>query len=223
MVGYQEVAVPAGSSMKTATFKAISGNYKISDIQVAGALGGGSDNAYKLNDDGSWGQGYFYLTMDGTGYVEDGWYKDVFGDEPVTDEDVLTVGQAFIVSAASDITMTYAGQVIAGKPTVSVPSGASIIGNPTPAQVKISAIEVTGADGGGSDNAYKINADGSWGQGYFYLTMNGTGYVEDGWYKDVFGDEPVTDEDILDAGDSMIFASSSGMTLLFPAVLPEAN
>ena len=48
IVGYQEIAVPQGSSMRTATFKAISGNYKISDIQVNGAAGGGMDYAQKI-------------------------------------------------------------------------------------------------------------------------------------------------------------------------------
>ena len=48
IVGYQEIAVPQGSSMRTATFKALSGNYKISAIQVKGALGGGTDYASKM-------------------------------------------------------------------------------------------------------------------------------------------------------------------------------
>lgn len=215
--------MPQGSSMRTATFKALSGNYKISDIQVKGALGGGTDGAQKINADGTWGDLYYYLTMDGTGYVEDGWYKDDFGGEPVSDEDVLSVGEALIITAASDFTITCAGQVIAGVPTVSVPQGSSIIGNPTPVEVKLSAITVTGALGGGTDGAQKINADGTWGDLYYYLTMDGTGYVEDGWYKDDFGGEAVTDADTLAAGESMIFSAASDFTLNFPAVLPSAE
>lgn len=215
--------MPQGSSMRTATFKALSGNYKISDIKVAGALGFGTDYAYKINADGSWGQGYFYLTMDGTGYLEDGWYKDEFGDVAVTDEDTLTFGEAFIVTASADLDMTYAGQVVAGQPAVSVPQGSSIVGNPTPVEVKLSEISVAGALGFGTDYAYKINADGSWGQGYFYLTMDGTGYLEDGWYKDEFGDNPVDATDVLAPGESMIFTASSDLTLTFPTVLPVAE
>ena len=215
--------MPQGSSMRTATFKALSGNYKISDIKISGALGGGTDYAQKINVDGSWGQVYYYLTMDGTGYVEDGWYKDDFGGEAVTDDDVLATGEAFIVTAASDFTVTYAGQVISGAPTVSVPQGSSIIGNPTPVAAKLSQLTVSGALGGGTDYAQKINADGSWGQVYYYLTMDGTGYVEDGWYKDDFGGEAVTAEDTLDASESMIFTAASDFTLTFPVVLPVSE
>jgi len=107
VVGYQQVDVPTGSSMRTATFKAISGDYKISDIKVNGALGGGTDYAQKINADGSWGDMYFYLTMDGTGYVEDGWYKDDFGGEAVTDADTLEAGESMIFTAAADLTLSF--------------------------------------------------------------------------------------------------------------------
>ena len=103
-------------------------------------LGGGTDGAQKINADGTWGDLYYYLTLDGTGYVADGWYKDDFGGEAVTDADVLAVGEALIITAASDFTITCAGQVIEGVPTVSVPQGSSIVGNPTPVEVKISDI-----------------------------------------------------------------------------------
>ena len=218
-VGYQEVAVPAGSSMRTATFKAMSGDYKIADIKVNGAVGGGTDMAQKINTDGSWGDMYYYLTMEGTGYVEDGWYKDDYGGEAVTDADVLTVGESIIITAASDFTLTYSGSVISGTPLVNVPQGSSIIGNPTPVSVKLSDITVLGAIGGGTDMAQKINSDGSWGDMYYYLTMEGTGYVEDGWYKDDYGGEMVSDTDILEAGDAMIFTAASDFTLSFPQVL----
>ena len=223
IVGYQEVSVPAGSSMRTATFKAISGNYKISDIKVNGAAGGGADTAQKINADGSWGALYYYLTMDGTGYVEDGWYKDDYGGDAVTDADVLGFGEAFQITASSNFTVTYAGQVVAGNPTVSVPMGSSMAGNPTPVEVKMSEITVTGASGGGADTAQKINANGSWGALYYYLTMDGTGYVEDGWYKDDYGGDAVTDADVLAPGESLQFTASGNLTLTFPAVLPAAE
>ena len=76
VVGYQEVAVPAGTSMRTSTFKAISGNYKISDIGVEGAAGAGMDYGSLINVDGTWGQTYYYLTED-EAFVETGWYKDI--------------------------------------------------------------------------------------------------------------------------------------------------
>ena len=219
IVGYQEVAAPSGSSMRTATFKAISGNYKISDIKITGIVGGGGDLFQKLNADGTWGDAYYYLTMDGTGYVADGWYKDDYGGTPVTDEDVISIGESFIITAASDFTFTFSGEVIGGNPTVNVPAGSSIMGNPTPVDTPIAQITVNGAVGGGGDMAQKLNADGTWGDAYYYLTMDGTGYVDDGWYKDDYGGEAVGSEDVLAAGESMIFTAVSNMTLTFPKVL----
>ena len=217
VVGYQELNVPQGNCMKTSTFKAINGNYKVSDIKVSGALGGGSDTAQLMNADGSWGTMYTYLTEAEMG-VPDGWYKDMFGDEAVTDEDMITVGQAFIVTFETDATFTVSGEVKSGTTPVDAPAGYSIIGNPTPVEVKISAITVSGALGGGSDTAQKMNSDGTWGDMYTYLTEAEMG-VPDGWYKDMFGDEPVTDADTLAPGESMIFNAESTMTLTFPACL----
>ena len=94
--------------MKTPTFEANNGDYKIADIKVSDDIqGGGSDYVQKINADGSWGDQYFYLTMNGTGYVEDGWYKDDFGGTPVSDEDILSPGESMIYTSASDFTITF--------------------------------------------------------------------------------------------------------------------
>lgn len=217
MVGYQDVSVPNGSSMRTSTFKAINGSYKISDIKVTGAVGAGSDTIQKINADGSWGDLYYYFTLDGSGWLEDGWYLSD-GATPVSDTDVIGVGEAFIVTAGSDFSFTFSGEVIPGQPTVEVDVGYSIIGNPTPVPVKLSDIAVSGIVGAGGDTAQKINADGSWGELYYYFTMEGSGWLEDGWYLSD-GATPVSDTDKLEAGESMIFNTQSGATLKFPKVL----
>ena len=216
VVGYQNVDVPTGYSMRTVTFKAIAGDYKISDIVVEGAAGAGGENGQLVNADGTWGNAYYYLTEE-EAFVTTGWYKDAIGAEPVTDEDVLTVGQAFFFASDSDCTLTYAGQVIA-QPTVDVPAGYSMIGNPSPVAVKLSEITVEGAAGAGAENGQLVNADGTWGNAYYYLTEE-EAFVTTGWYKDAIGAEPVTDDDVLEPADSMFFASESDLTLTFPAVL----
>ena len=217
VVGYQEVSTPAGYSMRVPTFKALTGNFKISDIKVSGALGAGNDSVQKVNADGSWGDMYYYLTMDGTGWLEDGWYK---ADQatPVDDDDFIGIGEALFVSAGSDMTFTYAGEVLSGKPVVNVATGYSMVGNPTPIQINVSDIKVSGALGAGNDSVQKVNADGSWGDMYYYLTMDGTGWLEDGWYK---ADQatPVDDSDILTTGDGLFISAGSDLTLTFPAAL----
>ena len=92
--------------MRVPTFKALTGNFKISDIKVSGAFGAGGDSVQKVNADGSWGDMYYYLTMDGTGWLEDGWYK---ADQatPVDDGDVLAVGDGVFISSSSDLTLTF--------------------------------------------------------------------------------------------------------------------
>lgn len=203
--------------MKTSTFKAINGSYKISDIKATGAKGDGTDTIQKINADGSWGDLYYYYTMDGSGWLEDGWYLSD-GATPVSDSDIIGIGEAFIVSAGSDFEFTFAGQVITGKPEITVQTGYSIIGNPTPTRVNLNDIKVSNATGAGSDTAQKINADGTWGNLYYYLTLDGSGWLEDGWYKED-GSTPVSDEDFLEAGESMMFNTASDVTLTFPAVL----
>ena len=203
--------------MRVPTFKAITGNFKISDIKVAGASGAGSDSVQKVNADGSWGDMYYYLTMAGTGWLEDGWYK-VDQTTPVDDKDTIDIGEALFVSAGSDMTFTYSGEVLSGKPVVRAATGYSMVGNPTPIQIKLSDIQIFGASGAGSDSVQKVNADGSWGDMYYYLTMAGTGWLEDGWYK---ADQttPVDDEDILAVGDGLFVSAGSDLTLTFPAAL----
>ena len=221
VVGYQEVATPAGYSMRAATFKAISGNYKISDIKVAGdGIGYGDEYGQVVNEDGTWGDTYYYLVED-SGAEADGWYKnDPTGSEPVTDEDVINIGQAFFFSSSADITLTYAGQVISGSPVVAVPAGYSMVGNPTPVTAKISSLTVDG-DGIGYGDEYGqvVNPDGSWGDTYYYLVED-SGAEANGWYKnDPTGSEPVTDEDVIGAGDSLFFSASAELTITFPSVL----
>ena len=106
VVGFQQIATPQGFSMRCATFKATSGDLKISEIKVTGAIGAGGDSVQKINADGTWGAMYYYLTMEGSGWLEDGWYQE---DQmtPVTDADVLEVGEGLMVTASADLTITF--------------------------------------------------------------------------------------------------------------------
>ena len=106
VVGYQTVEVPTGFSMRAATFTAISGDYKISDIGVEGAGGVGNEYGQLVNADGTWGNVYYFLTEDEM-FVPTGWYKDMFGDEAVTDEDVLAPAESLFFAADSDLTITF--------------------------------------------------------------------------------------------------------------------
>ncbi len=49
---------------------------------------------------------YYYMTLEGSGWLEDGWYKSDSAT-PVDAADILTAGDAFFVTAASDLTLTF--------------------------------------------------------------------------------------------------------------------
>lgn len=221
VVGYQEKTINAGGfSMTTPTFKAITGNYKISDIKVKGTVDGyGSEFCQKLNEDGSWGQDYYYLTEENTG-MPTGWYKDSSAGEAVTDDDTVKEGEALSFSVGCDFQMVFAGQVNKEKPEITIPGGGFVMaGNPTPVAVKISDLIVVGEVGGyGNEFGQKLNEDGSWGQDYYYLTEENTG-MPTGWYKDSSAGEPVTDEDVLLPGEALSISAESGFTLKFPSAM----
>ncbi len=207
--------------MRAATFKAIDGSYKIKDIVVSGVFDGvGDEYGQKVNADGSWGDTYYYMLAEGGMVDVDGWYKNDPMGELVSDEDVLGVGESLFFSSGSAIELTYAGQVIDGQPSVSTPAGYSMLGNPSPLSAKISQLEVVGVfDGVGDEYGQKVNADGSWGDTYYYMLADG-GMVEvDGWYKnDPMGDL-VTDDDVLNAGDALFFSSGADLVIKFPSAL----
>ena len=139
---------------------------------------------------------------------------------PVDDEDVIGIGEGIMITAASDFTVTFAGEVVAGAPTVVAPAGFSMIGCPTPSSVKIADILVKNALGMGTDSAQKVNADGSWGSMYYYNTLEGSGWLADGWYKED-GMTPVDDDDVLAAGESLMISAAQEMKLTFPAVIQK--
>ena len=84
--------------------------------------------------------------------------------------------------------------------------------------MKISQIAVEGAVGAGNEYGQLINASGTWGDMYVYLTED-EAFVPTGWYKDISGSESVTDDDVLAPSDSMMFTSDSELTFTFPTIL----
>ncbi len=223
-VGYQQPMTlgDAEFAISTPTFAAINGKYKISDIQLIGAenIGGvGGEFMQKMNADGSWGQDYYYLKEDMG--VDPGWYKDAGGGEAVSDEDVLLPGEALIVTAETGFGLQYAGQVATSEISISIQdAGFALAGNATPVNIKISSIQIEGADligGVGGEFMQKMNVDGSWGQDYYYLKEDMG--VDPGWYKDAGGGEAVSDNDVLLPGESVVVTAETGFTIKFPSAL----
>ena len=94
--------------MISPSFTAVSGGLvKVADIKVEGAGGYGDVYMQSMGSSGSFDDvQYFYLTMDGWG-VEDGWYRDNGGADPVDDSDIVSVGQSVSLHSDGDITITF--------------------------------------------------------------------------------------------------------------------
>ena len=154
--------------------------------------------------------------------VEDGWYKDMVGIEPVTEgEVVLANGQGFALhSDGEDIQLRVSGEVPAGDVGLTFVAGDGMLGNATPVDVDLTDVTVTGGGGYGDVSAQAISAAGVWVGEYYWLTLAGMG-VDDGWYKDMIGIEAVVeDEVVLAPGESLsLHSDSEDLTVTLPAVI----
>ena len=210
--------------MRAPTFKAVGGaGYDLTKIAVEGADGSADVCAQTISAAGEWDGEYYYLTVDGMGVPEDGWYKDVLGDEAVAEDEVVLPpgGALFVDSQNNDLTLKVAGEVPSGDLDLDVPAGSSQVGNALPADVDLTAITVTGAEGSGDVCAQSISAEGDWDGEYYYMTVDGAGVPEDGWYKDAGGGEAVEVGDVVLAPGEALFIDSAYNDLVFtlPAVL----
>ena len=224
VVGYQDIEAPAGSSMRAPTFQAVGGSgYDLTKITVAGAEGSGDVCAQTISAAGEWDGEYYYMTVDGAGVPADGWYKDAGGSEAVEEDEVILPagGALFVDSAYNDLTLKVAGEVPSGDLDLDVPAGSSQIGNALPADVDLTEITVTGAEGSGDVCAQSISAAGEWDGEYYYMTVDGAGVPADGWYKDAGGSEAVEADEVVLAPGEALFIDSAYNDLVFtlPAVL----
>ena len=223
-VGYQDIDAPAGSSMRTPTFKAVGGSgYDLTAIKVVGSEGAGDVCAQTISAEGEWDGEYYYMTVDGAGVPEDGWYKDIGGGEAVEAAEVILPagGALFVDSQYNDLSLQVAGEVPVGNLELDVPAGSSQVGNALPSPVDLTAIVVAGSEGAGDVCAQSISAEGEWDGEYYYMTVDGAGVPEDGWYKDIGGDEAVEAEEVILAPGEALFVDSQYNDLVFtlPAVL----
>ena len=115
-----------------------------------------------------------------------------------------------------DVELAFAGEVATGTQDAPYALGDSLGGNITPVDVNIAELGVKGDILGSGDICLQVfDTDGSW-KSYYYLTLAGTFWLDDGWYKDLDG-TPVTEEDVLTPGAGFFMTSQNvDIEITFP-------
>ena len=213
IVGYQNINIPSGYTIATATFKGVaSEGFKLSQIQPLhqdgnefGTSGSRRCNGVivvnKINAEGNYTKAYSYFTL----ASKLGWYDDdgvkVEGENDVE----LLNGEALLVNNGykdQPVLFRVAGEVDLVCLN-NIPAGYALYGNSTPSTIKLSEIVMLHQDGepfgtSGSRRCNgvivinKISAEGNYTDAYSFFTLAS----KSGWYKDdgtkVEGDNEVT-------------------------------
>ena len=245
IVGYENISLENGRSLRTPTFYTItSEGYKINDIKPSDNCKGGDDGnglQFQLLDEKceTTGTTYFWLNYTkklfpaGTKEIL-GWFTDASGADSakVPDTATLTPGYAIYIKCPyEDATLSFSGEVKTNETFVTINQGKTILGNPYPTAFQINSLTPIDGDGkaivGGSDgNGVRFqfldkNMETT-GTTYFWLNYTKklfpTGTKEIlGWFTDASGADSVKvkDTDLIPAGMGIYVQSPVECTLHF--------
>ena len=151
-----------------------------------------------------------------TGLESDGWFEDDFAT--AADLVVVNPGEAIAFASQGTSAIKFSGQVaIEAIERTTLDSGFTMIGNSTPAAVKLSQITFEGA--GTGDSVQFMNTNGATEKEYFFMAAADTGLEADGWFEDDFA-TPADSKEI-NAGEGVLFNAASGISvnITIPAAL----
>jgi hypothetical protein len=198
-VGYQNIDIPSGYTIATATFKDVAGTgFKLSQIQPLhqdgnefGTSGSrrcnGAIVVNKISADGNYTKAYSYFTL----ATKLGWYdNDGVKVEGENDVDLVN-GEAILVNNGykdQPVLFRVAGEVDLVCLN-NVPAGYALFGNSTPVTIKLSDIVMLHQDGepfgtsgsrrcNGAIVINKISAEGNYTDAYSFFTLA----TKQGWY-----------------------------------------
>jgi hypothetical protein len=222
VVGYQDIATPAGARLLTPTFENVGGGkYNLQNL-VANNADNLGDATIQVMDikTGMFGDVYYWWPADPSDPVTypAGWFSGSGAELPAVE---LNPGEAiFFSTKKAGVSLTASGQVTQSA-SANIPIGSSLIGNFTPSKCNLSDVMLGGTPvkdlvvtiqvlnpttGSFSDVYYWWNADPS-----DPLTYPA------GWFS---GSGADLDEVELNPGDSVfINCPVEGVTLNFPKVL----
>ena len=221
VVGYQTQATLLGNVMSGACFSAVNPEgYSVQYIKPVGEnVADWCHYISLMNTDGSSGDTYVYLTADGAPDGKTaGWYDSNDGETFV--KHLFDAAEAFIFNSDVDgVGLQTSGLVNLEVIKVSVASGNTAIANPRAMDLNVQDIVMTGENV--ADWCHYIslmNADGSSGDTYVYLTADGAPDGKTaGWYDSNDGETFI--KNTFAPGEGFIFNSDvDNVTVEFKAI-----
>ena len=214
VVGYQTKDIDAGFAVITPTFLDVgAANVDIANLKLVDAIGdGGSEQIQILTSGGANIESWVWITTD-QGVEADGWY-DINSWEPISHK--VMPGEGFLINTQGGVKMSVAGQVKAGKTTLTLPAGFTTAGNSTPTGIDIQKIKIVGGLGdGGSEQIQILTPGGVNNETWVWITTD-QGVEADGWYD-------INSWDLIEytvpAGSAFLFNTQTDCTLEIPAAL----
>ena len=202
-------------------------SYKLGDVKMSGGAAG-EDFIQFLDDTANTYLMATYVSAEEDEDLE-GWWDvtdDDIGDVSL-EEETFDAGTSYLCAFTSggEITFTYAGEVLKGQKTLTIPAGTSypFVCNPLPVQFTLGEITLSGSSAG--EDFFQFLDDTA--NTYKMVT-----YVTEEEDEDLCGWWDVTDDDIgdLSANDTVLapgqgmlgaFTSGNEVLVTFPAVLND--
>ena len=142
----------------------------------ASAAGDGTEVIQFLDGEGQNSETWTWLNANSD--MEEGWY-DFNTWAPITAN--IHPGVGYLMNVSAEVEMLVAGQVKKGKTTVTIPSGFSIYGNNTPANINLQNIKLgASAAGDGTEVIQFLDGEGQNTETWTWLNANSD--MEEGWY-----------------------------------------
>ena len=166
---------------------------------------------------------FYYLTVDGTGVTEDGWYDGEDWDNPVSDQN-LELGRAAWFSPNSAKSLNISGEVKKGHKihTFTDPMTFACSYYPVPFCPNAATVSFPYAEEFDTIQRAYTDADGLPAfKDFYYLTTDGTGVPADGWYDGEDWDAPLSPTTpVANAGEGFWYSPNTFETASFTEISP---
>ena len=187
IVGYTNKDAGADFSLVVPMFKECAGSeFDIQKLVPQGenALGDGNINLQTFTTDANADEMFYYLTTEGAGAEQDGWYEE---DLTTFATKKFAPGEGFMFCGGNGaVKLMFSGEVDLSDVVVDVPADFSLLGNIRPMDCSIQSVIPQGenAVGDGNINIQTFTSDANADEMFYYLTTEDAGAEKNGWYEE---------------------------------------